>query len=198
MDFLPTLTLGKAGLDSANQEVTGVDVPGGCEGRVLSPVELPAASGETSSQVSNPVQSWLLDSPLKTALVGFEGGLTASKVLPVIEVEMGVGEEGGEGEASLEQGRPLPLTDLRSVVTAVAPMAQGKRTKAVATMAPTKTIKKKAFATPSRKSTRNGGAAATTAMEKAKKLAAERNLDPAMAGTDTDDFSILDARSENS
>jgi hypothetical protein len=196
MDLFPALPLGKAGLASALQEAQDGGSKKGCEGELFGPVELPAASGETSSQVTDPVQSWLLDSPLKTTLVGFEGGLAASKELPVIEVEMGVGEEGGVDEASLVQGRPLPMTDLRSVVTAVAPMAQGKRTKTVASMAPTKAIKKKALATPSRKSTRNGGAAVTSAMEKAKKLAAERNLDPAMAGTDTDDFSILDARSD--
>jgi hypothetical protein len=65
-------------------------------------------------------------------------------------------------------------------------------------MAPTKTIKKRVPAGSVRKSARHGGATAATAMEKAQKLAAERNLDPA-AGTipDPDDFSILDARSDS-
>ncbi|KAK1647690.1 hypothetical protein QYE76_065495 [Lolium multiflorum] len=145
MGVLPALTLGTAGLESAYQEVTGVDVLGGCEG----------VSGEASADV-------------------LRGGLSASKALPVIEVEMEVGEEGEVEEEPLGLERPLPMTDLRSVVTAVAPLAQGKRTMTVPSMAPTKTIKKKALATPSRKST--------------------RNLDPAVAGTDSDDFSILDAR----
>jgi hypothetical protein len=34
-------------------------------------------------------------------------------------------------------------------------------------------------------------------MEKAKKLPAERNLDPSTVGMDADDFSILDARSDS-
>jgi hypothetical protein len=105
--------------------------------------------------------------------------------------------EGEEGEATLEhQGQTQPMAALRSAVIAVAPLAQGKRTRTVATVAPTKTIKKKAPASSVRKSTRHGGAATITAMEKAQKLVAERNLDPATAGTDTNDFSILDARSD--
>ncbi|KAK1602456.1 hypothetical protein QYE76_071984 [Lolium multiflorum] len=102
MDLFPALPLGKARLASTLQEAQGRGSLEGCAGEVPGPVELPAASGETSSQVTDLVQSWLLDSPLKTSLVGFEGGLAASKELPVIEVEMGVGEEGGVGEASLE------------------------------------------------------------------------------------------------
>jgi pyruvate/2-oxoglutarate dehydrogenase complex dihydrolipoamide acyltransferase (E2) component len=92
-------------------------------------------------------------------------------------MELDVGEEVEEPRDPVQS---LPLADLHSAVTAVAPMAQGKRTKMVATMAPTKSIKKKAPTSAIRKSTRNGGAA-SLAMEKAQKLAAERNLDPATA-----------------
>jgi hypothetical protein len=114
-------------------------------------------------------------------------------VLPVLEVEM------GDVEATpVHQGQPLPLADLRSAATAAAPLAQGKRTRTEVHMAPIKVIKKKVPAGSVRKSARHGGAAASTAMEKAQKLAAERNLDPA-TGTDPDpdDFSILDARSDS-
>jgi hypothetical protein len=66
-------------------------------------------------------------------------------------------------------------------------------------MAPIKTIKKRVPAGSVRKSSRHEGAASSIAMEKAQKLAAERNLDPATTGTnpDPDDFSILDARSDS-
>jgi hypothetical protein len=188
VDLLPSLVLGKAALDFGAAASTDVEMLGGEGGTAFGPEELPAASGETSSHVTDPVQYWLLDSPLKLAHAGLEGGLAASKALPILEGEGELGEE--------EMEAPPVVEDLRSAATAVAPMAQGKRTKTVATMAPTKTIKKKAPASAIRKSSRHGGAAAASAMEKAQKLAAERNLDPATAGTDPDDFSILDARSD--
>ncbi|KAK1679257.1 hypothetical protein QYE76_040105 [Lolium multiflorum] len=169
------------------------DVLGGNCGGVFGPEELSVASGETSSQVTDPVHSWLLDSPLKSG--GLESGRAASKALPVLEVEMGDVEA---GEATPKHQGQQPLADLRTAATATAPLAQGKRTRTEVLMAPIKAIKKKGPVGSVRKSARHGGAAASTAMEKAQKLAAERNLDPA-TGTnpDPDDFSILDARSDS-
>ncbi|KAK1683243.1 hypothetical protein QYE76_044091 [Lolium multiflorum] len=191
VDILPALARGKAALDTVVPDSGCVDMLGGSSAVVFGPEELSVASGETSSHVMDPVHSWLLDSPIKSGCL--EDGRAASKDLPMVEVEMGDEEA---GEASLDQGRPQPVEDLRSAATAVAPLAQGKRTRTEVHMAPIKTIKKKVPAGTVRKSTRHSGAASTSAMEKAQKLAAERNLDPALAGTDPDpdDFSILDAR----
>jgi hypothetical protein len=72
MDFLPALALGKAALDCGGKEVSDAVLLGGDGGMVFGPEELPAASGETSSQVTDPVQYWLLDSPLKSTPAGFE------------------------------------------------------------------------------------------------------------------------------
>ncbi|KAK1698198.1 hypothetical protein QYE76_014895 [Lolium multiflorum] len=171
VDIIPTLARGKAVLDTEVQDNGCVDLLGGSSAVVFGPEELSVASGETL--------------------------VAACKVMPVVEVEMGEEEE---GEATPEhQGQPQPLADLRSAATALAPLAQGKRTKMEVHMAPIKTIKKKVPAGAVRKSSRHGGVASTTAMEKAQKLAAERNLDPATTGTDPDpdDFSILDARSDS-
>jgi hypothetical protein len=139
VDIIPALARGKAVLDTEVQDSGCVDLLGGGSAVVFGPEDPSVASGETSSQVTDPVHSWLVDSPIKSG--GVESGRAASKVMPVVEVEMGEEEE---GEATPEhQGPPQPLADLRSAANAVAPLAQGKRTKTEVHMAPIKTIKKR-------------------------------------------------------
>jgi hypothetical protein len=106
-------------------------------------------------------------------------------------------EVGGVVLEQLEVGGvvSLPQVDLLSAATAADPLAQGKRSKTVMTPAATKVIKKKTTLGSVRKSARHATTAAIPAMEKAKKLAAEQNLDTATAGM-PDDFTILTSRAD--
>jgi hypothetical protein len=83
------------------------------------------------------------------------------------------------------------VMDIHQEATAVVSLVREKRTKVV-TM---ETIKAKPTGSQVHKSPRlKGAAASSTSMDKAKRLAAERNLDP-VAGND--DFSILDLYSDS-
>jgi hypothetical protein len=88
VDLLPALALGKAMLDTGVQDITCMDKLGGSNAVVFGPEEQSVASGETSSHLMDPVQSWLLDSPMKTTHGGLEEGRAASKELLVVEGEM--------------------------------------------------------------------------------------------------------------
>jgi hypothetical protein len=143
-------------------------------------------SGETLSQVTDPVGSWLLDSPcggtkeqvgvfqpspgdLVTAAASPDpvAGLVTEETAPLAAAQRAVAPEtGGHTDELLKEA------------TAAVSMAKGKRTKVV-TVGITKT--------QTRLSTRNTGAAShVPALEKAQRRAAEKNLD---AGN----FSALDA-----
>jgi hypothetical protein len=92
-----------------------------------------------------------------------------------------------------EEVSPAAL-DLHKEMTAMVSLARGKRTKVLTT----ETIRTKtAPATGSRvhKSSRlKGSTSATTSLERAKRLAAEQNLD---TGKGTDEFSVLDLHSDS-
>jgi hypothetical protein len=89
---------------------------------------------------------------------------------------------------------PPTALDHRKEMTAVVSLACGKRTKVLATkMIRSTTVP--AMGTRVRKSSRlKGSMSATTSLERAKRLAAERNLD---TGKGTDEFSILDLHSDS-
>jgi hypothetical protein len=159
------------------------------------PEEMFLVSGETSSQVTDPVQSWLLDSPTKADGGAAGTGLMVSDMEVTTVEEMEVGDDGVEELLGMVEVAPLPHVDLLSEVTTAAPLAQGKRSKTVVTPAATKVIKKKTTLGTVRKSTRHGAAAAVPALEKAMMLVEERNLDTATAGT-PDDFTTLSSRSD--
>jgi hypothetical protein len=157
-------------------------------------------STETLSQVedpADPTSGWLLDSPLResappTALSPMRGmvmedGAPSAMQGPGLgllqpNAALVVMRKSLEAEAVEE----LAL-DLRKESTAAVSLVRGKRTKVVTTG----TVLTKSVGSRARKSSRlTGGASSTSALEKAKRRTAERNLD-SDAGM-PDSFSVLD------
>jgi hypothetical protein len=163
-------------------------------------VPAPAGSGlstETSSQVedpADPTSAWLLDSPLRESapsiLSPMRGMVLEDGVPPAGSgPSLGLLQPNAAMAAmwrSLEAEAVQELAlDLRKESTAAVSLVRGKRTKVVTTG----TVRTPG--TRARKSSRlTGGTSSTSALEKAKRRTAERNLD-ADAGT-TDSFSVLD------
>jgi hypothetical protein len=166
-------------------------------------VPAPAGSGlstETLSQVedpADPMSSWLLDSPLResapSSLLLPMRGVVQECEVPPVEKGLGLGllqpnaamaamRKSLEAEAVQEMS-----LDLRKESTAAISLVRGKRTKVVTTG----TVLARTPGMRALKSSRlTGGASSTSALEKAKRRTAERNLD-ADAGT-PDSFSVLD------
>jgi hypothetical protein len=160
---------------------------------------------ETGSQVEDPADpaaEWLLDSPAHVAPHSLRSSPAAGVVhdseVSSAGVVLGLQQPAAALEVmrrSLAREEVLPVAmGLHKEMTAVVSLARGKRTKVLTT----ETIRTKtAPATGSRvrKSSRlKGSTSATTSLERAKRLAAERNLD---SGKGTDDFSVLDLHSDS-
>ncbi|KAM0865871.1 hypothetical protein ACQ4PT_042977 [Festuca glaucescens] len=147
--------------------------------------EVSLVSGETASQVTDVVGSWLRSSPTIEPASPTWTSTDMVVDAPVASV-VAAGAEACQG--------PGPTLDLHGEVTAAVSLVQGKRTKVVpvSVKGPAKATKKTAVpATPVRKSSRTAGAAATTMMKKAQNMAATKNLElPPVTGTDAD-FSLL-------
>jgi hypothetical protein len=96
---------------------------------------------------------------------------------------------------SLAREEVLPgALDLHKEMTAVVSLARGKRTK-VMTTGTIRTKTAPASGSRVRKSSRlQGSTSATTSLERAKRLAAEQNLD---TDKGTEDFSVLDLHSDS-
>ncbi|KAK1695863.1 hypothetical protein QYE76_012560 [Lolium multiflorum] len=154
------------------------------EGALGSDAEL--VSGDTSTQVTDPVSSWLLDSPSK-GVTGSPSLLSAGTVTEVSAVSVDLGDK---EDAIMDQGL---LADhgktgdtLRREVTTSLSMAKGKRTKVVV-------VGVDNGRSGVRKSERvKGPAAGATTLERAQRLAAERNLETPSTSGKSDDFSVLD------
>jgi hypothetical protein len=160
---------------------------------------------ETVSQVEDPADpavEWLLDSPTHVAPYSLRSSPTAGVVHDSEVNSAGVVLSLQQPSAALEVMRrsmareevsPVAL-DLHKEMTPVVSLAHRKRTKVLTT----ETIRTKtAPATGSqvRKSSRlKGSTSATTSLERAKRLAAERNLD---TGKGTNEFSVLDLHSDS-
>jgi hypothetical protein len=172
---------------------------------------LGAPAGEVSlsleavSQVEDPADpaaEWLLDSPTHVAphslrsspAAGVVNDSEVNSVGVVLDLQQpSVALEVMRQSMAREEVSPMAL-DLHKEMTAVVSLARGKRTKVLTT----ETIRTKtAPATGSRvrKSSRlKGSTSATTSLERAKRLAAERNLD---TGKGNDEFSVLDLYSDS-
>jgi hypothetical protein len=147
--------------------------------------ETSLVSGETASQVTDLVGSWLKDSPT----IEPASPISAAEDM-VVEAFAPAGAAAGGGDTQVTEA----VMDLHGELTAAISLVQGKRTMVVP--APTEGTTKKARkttvpATPVRKSSRNAGVAAADVMKKAQSRAAAKNLElPAATGTDSD-FSLL-------
>ncbi|KAK1647833.1 hypothetical protein QYE76_065638 [Lolium multiflorum] len=149
-------------------------------------------STETDSQVTDPLSSWVAESPSM--------GAPPTKITrmssPVRELEADKddwvvtdSEEEGDGEREVVVA-PATHKNLLMEAMGDVPLAQGRRSKAIPY-----TRKNKEVVAAVRKSGRHGGAdAGTPALEKAQRLAAEKNLE-IVKGKDKAkgmDFTVLD------
>jgi hypothetical protein len=160
----------------------------------------PSLSTEMDSQVTDPLASWVAESPflgeppLKITRLGAsldlqEEAAASEEVTDGSVVELVSGE--GAAELGLGGGLEAGSRDLRAEALADLPLAQGRRSLAVPISARKK--KKPVANTPLRKSGRNQGAAAgTPIMELAQRLAAEKNLEMNKAKTKGNLSSALD------
>ncbi|KAK1604354.1 hypothetical protein QYE76_028027 [Lolium multiflorum] len=133
--------------------------------------EASLVSGETASQVTDLVGSWLRDSP--TVEPTSPISISEDMVVDMFGTPAGVAGVGADHQLA-------PPQDLHGEMTAAVSLVQGKRTKVVLVSvdAPTRRTKKTAVTTtPVRKSTRNAGAASTNMMKKPQSLAAAKNLE---------------------
>jgi hypothetical protein len=130
---------------------------------VVEPGEDSVASLKTESQVTDPVSSWVLDSPTKDM----------RDVKPSTEVVKELEVQGKEQAALVEGSGDAAILNLQEEVRLA--MIKGKRTHTVSV--PT-TRKSAATANaPVRKISRNGGMTSMPVMERAQKLTAEKNLE---------------------
>jgi hypothetical protein len=151
---------------------------------VLDPAE-PSLSAETDSQVTDPLASWVAESPsldepplmitrLGASLDIQEGAAASEEATEGSVVELVA--DAGAVEMVLGGRLEVGSHDLRAEALADLPLAQGRRSLAVAVS--TRKKKKLVVPTPVRKSGRNQGAAAgTPIMELAQRLVAEKNLE---------------------
>jgi hypothetical protein len=150
-----------------DNSVVDVELPG--DGKKTVEVgEGSLLSTETGSQITDPVASWIEDSQVadgpSTKIANVVGSLHQDPD----------GEAGGVSSEEDEEveGRKTPVKDLQQ--EAVAPLAQGRRSKAITY---TSRKKKAASTMPVRKSGRKVALAGTPIMELAQKRAEERNLE---------------------
>jgi hypothetical protein len=157
---------------------------------VLEATEGSLVSMETDSQVTDPIASWVAESPAM--------GGPPSKIVrmgsparePEADTEDWVVTDSEEEDGSRREGEHTPASkqDLVREAMVDAPLVQGKRSLAIPYAR-----KKKAVVAAVRKSGRNGGAVAgATTLEKAQRLAAEKNLETVKDKAKGTDFSILD------
>ncbi|KAK1666621.1 hypothetical protein QYE76_054780 [Lolium multiflorum] len=158
---------------------------------LLEATEGSMVSMETDSQVTDPIASWVAESPS----MGGPPSKIARMGSPAREAE--VDTEDWVVTDSEEEGgarRDLVLTpaskkDLVREAMVDTPLVQGKRSLAI----PYARKKKKEMVTAVRKSGRHGGAGAgTSTLAKAQRLAAEKNLESTKDKAKGTDFSILD------
>nr|XP_051211505.1 uncharacterized protein LOC127328996 [Lolium perenne] len=165
----------------------------------------PSLSAETDSQVTDPLASWVAESPSID-----EPPLKITRLGAALDIQEGAAasEEATEGSVvklvtdagAVEMVRSGRLEagghDLRAEALANLPLAQGRRSLAVTIS--TRKKKKLVVPTPVRKSGRNQGAAAgTPIMELAQRLAAEKNLETNKAKPKGNTSSALDILSDS-
>ncbi|KAM0829726.1 hypothetical protein ACQ4PT_066700 [Festuca glaucescens] len=166
LDCLPGLSLSRR-----FEALADLDLPGTGDKELprskdapLSGLEESLVSGETVSHVLDPMDAWLLDSPI---------GLVSGTAAP------------GAGL------KPTEL-DLRGEVTTAISLSQGKRTKVVTVQESPRTTRKPTAVGAVRKSSRNQGPAANLpVLEKAKLLTKAKNLHPPSSGLGTSPFAAL-------
>jgi hypothetical protein len=145
-----------------------------------------AMFGDTENQDTDPVSSWLLDSPTKGAL-GSPSLLSAGEATEASVLTDDLGDkEDATMDQELQANYGKTGDTLHREATASLSMAKGKRTKVVV-------VGVDNGRAGARKSGRfKGAAAGASTLERAQRLTAERNLEtPSNAGK-SDVFSVLD------